>query len=185
MRTIRRALRNLAHTPDAGFDGIGDGNWKKGGLVDNPFINASPGTSSGLGRGIYATTYWSKARNYGDYVYLFEFDWVSKIKVTYDWDTLSSWRCQGGVDGAYMPAGSVGGAGTYDEFCLRGSKLSKAYLVRYPSGKQVRNWNFGKPFGLRKAMEAACRDCDEAFFMDNLDWSDDCLNYDIKYSPHD
>lgn len=67
-------------TDKNGYKGIGHGDTRQGGRVKQLLMMQSRGRDLGLGKGIYGSTYYNKARAYGEYVYLCCFE-VSQLKV--------------------------------------------------------------------------------------------------------
>lgn len=174
-------------TDEEGFEGIGDGDWDRGGLIDDFCVNETYGHIGALGRGIYATTYYHKARGFGEYVYLMGFH-LKQLKVVDEWDYETAWKAPQGqyyCDAVYMPSEDCGGCPQRDEFCFRGETLAELYIIRTP-GCQADNWHFEKPHGLREQLEYVLEDQqDFPFFMYNLKWSEDELCYNIYSDEYD
>lgn len=114
-------LYTLHGTKYHGYVGIGDGDQSRGGYVamgggaycwngngDGWFELSTTGSHSWLGRGLYSTTSYSKAKSYGGYIYLMEFE-VNRLKIVNQWDSSDSWRNNKSLDGVYTPAYMAGG----------------------------------------------------------------------------
>lgn len=133
----------LHGTGTKGFKGIGDGRASKQGLVKGGQVRvaSSPGGKSWLGKGVYCTTSYKKARAYGEYVYLLEFE-VQKLKMVNEWDKPAAWRKDAGVGGVYMPPRTKScqkAPKNEDEFCMRRRTLKRVWLVSRPGDSQVVN----------------------------------------------
>ena len=152
-------------TDAAGFRGIGDGDWSRGGFVgggglanfNNGWFNLSSGGK--LGRGVYASTSYEKARRYGEYVYLIQFE-VNRLRLVNRWDPESHWRKIQAADGAYAHAFLQGDDTELDEFCMRGRSLRTVWLIRKPGDHSVGiayadNFHFRDPWVARGALNHA------------------------------
>ena len=115
-------------TSENGYYGIGcEQNGK--GRVHSSFQVSDFGM---LGSGLYASPTYSKARAFGEYVYLNKFDIQDfKVVTAPEGNDLES----SGVDAVYMPSVRNGGCTERDEFCFCQdvSHVLESYLVRRPA----------------------------------------------------
>ena len=129
-------------TDRRGWDGIGHARDDFGTIAPKQISRFKVSEGGMLGRGLYSTTSYTKARSFGEYVYLIRFV-VRAFKVIKCEDAAAEWRglewagYPGGLDGVYMPNAGRGGITENDEFCFRGKCIERAFLIRRPGWKAL------------------------------------------------
>lgn len=180
-----------------------------GGLVEDFDLKPSVGNGNLLGRGVYLSPTYEKARAYGDHVYVVGFK-IDSLKITTDWDQKSNWRRprlpynsnaarNRNADAVYMPSKFNGGQEDHDQFCVRGTKIMKVCLIRQPPDSywgcsaKPWNWHVCKADRLQRLMRMMLykqlNDPDTAFIhdisVDHLDDEEGCPDrMTISYSHH-
>lgn len=159
----------------------------RGGLVDDFDLKPAIGNGNLLGRGVYLSPTYEKARAYGDHVYLIGFE-VDSLKITTSWDQKSQWRRprepynanayrNRNADAVYMPSTYNGGQEDHDQFCVRGSKIMKVYLIRQPSDSY---WGCSdKPYNCHVAKADSLR-CLLRVILDSLEDPETAYLHDIS-----